>query len=276
MENYTIVRHLGSGTKGKVFLVRNNDTAEFFTMKKIEKITEEQTNVKLLKDYYIPTLLKCKENIICVVDAFEDEDYYYIISEYYPGAQDMFDFRLHEDIYTLIEIALIIAKAVKSLHDLNIIHRDIKLENILLVEKIEGEKKSYIPILIDYDLSCIDTRGSLYPCAKRSGTYQYAAPELFTNAPYNPKKIDIYSLGVLFYLLFSDYQYPYQDSNLEPEGLIRQTLRDIPYVLNVRVPLLKEIVASMLEKNSRERPDIDEVIYGLENVLRYLEPPPEA
>jgi serine/threonine protein kinase len=268
MNKYQTIRLLGNGSRGSVYLMRHIDTGELFAAKVINKKNVRETDVKKLKDYYIPRLVNHQPNILYVVDAYEDDNNFYILSEYFPS-QDMFEFRIQDDLYTKVELALTIAKAIKSLHDANIIHRDIKLENVLIKKKIVDDKVTYIPLLIDFDLSCLDVKDSPYPCKGTVGTYIYAAPELFVKMPHDPKKTDIYSLGILFYLLFSDYKYPYKKFDLTKiSEIIYQTLMTLPYNLETEYDLLNSLVMGMLEKNHQDRPNIDEIIAGLQNVLR--------
>jgi len=80
-----------------------------------------------------------------------------------------------------------------DIHSNNIIHRDIKPENLVFISKDSYELK-----IVDFGLSeFVNDSECLYP---RSGTPGYVSTEILNNKPYNTK-VDIFSLGVIMYLL---------------------------------------------------------------------------
>lgn len=98
-----------------------------------------------------------------------------------------------------------LAAAIYYLHSYGILHRDLKLDNVLMVnDKEDSDVK-----IVDFGLSKI--LGPSETCADPFGTIGYAAPEVLYRNPYN-KSADIWSLGVLLYILLTGYG-PFEDED---------------------------------------------------------------
>lgn len=114
-----------------------------------------------------------------------------------------------------------ILQIVYYLHSIGIIHRDIKMENLLLDD-------NYNLILTDFEFS---TRSALYNYSSL-GTYEYAAPEILLNQQYIGPEVDMYSIGILYYMLLK-YTNPFSlDKNLRLHemslGLNYKTISHLP------------------------------------------------
>lgn len=150
---------------------------------------------KLLKDHINTYIIDC-------VDYVKNDRYYYFIYDYFPGKTLSKYLKQH----TLTEqnikhIFLQIMLGVKYLHSLDIIHCDLKLENIM-IDDCNNVK------LIDFDLSKICN--SNYISSNIFGTLQYIAPESYDLNIYS-KKSDIWALGIILYLLITK-KFPYKNT----------------------------------------------------------------
>ena len=141
---------------------------------------------------------------------------------------------------------------VSHCHDNGFVHRDIKLENIILDEH-EGLK------IIDFGFAT-ETKPDL---VEKMGTKPYMAPELHFNNAYNGKPADIFAAGVsLFVMVFAKHPFDHTKSS----GVMYKTLQHQPKIFwkhhsqqNPSVVLsdqLKELITSMLKLNPEERPSI--------------------
>uniref|UniRef100_A0A6I8MXT2 non-specific serine/threonine protein kinase n=1 Tax=Ornithorhynchus anatinus TaxID=9258 RepID=A0A6I8MXT2_ORNAN len=103
-----------------------------------------------------------------------------------------------------------LSSAIKYCHDLDVVHRDLKCENLLL-------DKDFNVKLSDFGFSkrCHrDDSGKLLLSKTFCGSAAYAAPEVLQGIPYQPKVYDIWSLGVILYIMVCGSM-PYDDSNIK-------------------------------------------------------------
>ena len=150
-----------------------------------------------------------------------------------------------------------IGQALKYLHDHEIIHRDVKLENVMLTSTSEQSCEAK---LTDFGLAL---KLNQVDRAKPAGTLGYAAPEIITGSQPQNKYSDIWSLGCLLYVMLT-LQMPYRSSgNVLQTGannsktLVNlQRLEEVPDVDQSFKDLLKQ----MLQIDPRARPTIDEVL----------------
>jgi len=113
---------------------------------------------------------------------FENSDYYFMVLEYMQGA-DLFDylqardFNLGED--RVKEIAWQLVSGIKYLHNYGIVHRDLKLENIMMTDTTNKS----VPKLVDFGLAKMI--GPHEKAEEPFGTLGYVAPEILNKQPYS-------------------------------------------------------------------------------------------
>lgn len=150
--------------------------------------------------YEIETLKLCQHpNIMRLFDIFENTDYIYLVTEYLSGG-NLYDYLKEKDFSisekTACKLIYSISHALNYLHTFGIVHRDIKPENIVLAAPDDGSDVK----IVDFGLARIFTPGEL--ADDSVGTLCYAAPEILLGNKYD-KMVDIWSLGVLAYLLLA-------------------------------------------------------------------------
>jgi calcium/calmodulin-dependent protein kinase I len=146
-------------------------------------------------------------NIIKFVDYIEDRDKIYLIMEQMDGGQ-LLDRIAMKNTYTEFEARhtiKVLLNAVKHLHDHCIVHRDLKLENVLLSNK--SDEDSVIKIA-DFGFA-VKAYGNVL--TTECGSACYIAPEILEERPYG-KAVDMWSLGVIAYILLAGYP-PFCDEN---------------------------------------------------------------
>lgn len=216
LRNAVPVKYLGRGTFGEVILYKciekyNKQTCnKCFVVKKYFMKDKLLTRKNVLNEYTIGTLLHHK-NIRETLDI--DLDNNSIIFEECNGV-DLFtiltnrnresSFRKHLNYFKQL------VDAVEYMHSRGIAHRDIKLENVVIDETLKCVK------LIDFGEAFVYKRSLCesgeFMEVKASdvrGTTQYIAPEVFTDLEYDPRKADIWALGIVLYEIVF-YTFPWE------------------------------------------------------------------
>jgi serine/threonine protein kinase len=161
-------------------------------------------------------------------------------------------FKIHED--TARVIAHKMATSLYYLHSFGIAHRDLKPENILMQDETDDTDLK----LVDFGLSKIV--GPSETCSEPFGTLSYVAPEVLLQKPYG-KEVDIWSLGVISYMMLSGVL-PFDDD--DDREIARQTIYDPPdFTYHTWTDIsedAKDLVAKLLEKNRHKRIRLEKVL----------------
>lgn len=139
--------------------------------------------------------------------------------------------------------------AINYLHQMNIVHRDLKCENILLTanEQVKIADFGFARFVED------PSELSHTFC----GSQAYTPPEVITGTPYNPKKYDVWSLGVVLYVMVTGTM-PYDDTNVRRLRLLQQRPLDYPSNVAVEEPC-RVFIRTLLQINPSTRPTIQQV-----------------
>lgn len=148
------------------------------------------------------------------------------------------------------------ASGLHYLHGKNIAHRDLKCENILLSRKFNVK-------LADFGFArfCVDHEGRRVLSETYCGSAAYAAPEVVSGTPYNPKLADVWSLGIILFIMLNASM-PFDDSNLK-KLLKDQMSRNWMFRSRVRETvsaLAKSIVKHILEPDITLRLTLERVL----------------
>ncbi|XP_038135868.1 NUAK family SNF1-like kinase 2 isoform X1 [Cyprinodon tularosa] len=191
---YEFLETLGKGTYGKVKKAKER-SGRLVAVKSIrkEKIKDEQDLVHIRREIEIMSSL-CHPHIITIYEVFENKDKIVIVMEY-ASQGDLYDYICDKKNLSEPEARHFfrqIVSAVHYCHQNGIVHRDLKLENILL----DGNGNVKIA---DFGLSNL-YHGDEY-LQTFCGSPLYASPEIVNGRPYRGPEVDTWSLGVLLYTM---------------------------------------------------------------------------
>ena len=177
----------------KVLNKKNNDDQNFDVNFFLNQIKKETNILQKLKSDYI----------IKFSDIIENDKLYILETEYVDSSikahlsTDIFEGR-DKDINIFKNIAIALVQALKELKEKGIVHRNIKPENIFVIESEEEPEKNFEIKLANFDCAIYIKD---IPNSKPMGTFIYTAPEIINNLDYN-EKADYWSLGVVLFELY--------------------------------------------------------------------------
>ncbi|KAL7714972.1 non-specific serine/threonine protein kinase [Entamoeba marina] len=206
-ERYNVIGYLGKGSYGVVRLVIDQENKKEYAMKVIgtnkKKLTETSKRESDLLQ------IVNHQHIIQLHEVLRSTEHMYIIMEcIYGGTLKEYVKQrplLEEEV--IRNISKQILEALSYLHEKNIIHRDLKLENVLLLNTNTINIK-----ITDFGLGKIIDSNTDNMTKTRCGTCEYISPELLKGKEYNGYKNDIWGAGVLMYVLATK-KFPFLNEN---------------------------------------------------------------
>lgn len=213
-DTYKVLTKIGSGSHAQVFSCEHRATGDMRAVKIFRRSKHSDENAAILNEIEISKSLD-HEYVVNIYETYVEEMFIYIVMDLMVDnlfhRVMMKQFYSEEDARSLIQQTL---KAMQYLHENNIVHSDIKLDNLLLSEK--GEVR-----LCDFSLA--QRMSEEKPLTKRCGTPMYMAPEVARGFPYGSAS-DMWSLGCAVYLMIAGYP-PFMIEKSEPRSrLIRKIL----------------------------------------------------
>ncbi|KAM3140657.1 hypothetical protein pb186bvf_007255 [Paramecium bursaria] len=204
-DHYKLQKLLGEGAFGKVYKAIHKETKLKFAIKKLQKEELFDKNSPLAREIDILRKLN-HETCVHLHEQFIDEKYVYLVLDYVRGGE-LFDY-LDSQKQILGEksirnIMLPLFEGIEYLHSIGLIHRDLKPQNILV-----RNKECLDLVITDFGLS---TNVHLEADQNQCGTVGFLAPEIIKGLHYD-EKIDIFSLGVILYILYAG-EPPFDDKD---------------------------------------------------------------
>eukprot|EP00931_Biecheleriopsis_adriatica_P089809 TRINITY_DN6388_c0_g1_i1.p1 TRINITY_DN6388_c0_g1~~TRINITY_DN6388_c0_g1_i1.p1 ORF type:complete len:1021 (+),score=225.65 TRINITY_DN6388_c0_g1_i1:108-3170(+) len=256
MDNFVKIKVLGRGSFGVAILVRQKNatnhaervikTVDLAQLHSEEARKKAQDEVELLRRLAHP-------HIIAYFDSFIEKDTLHIVLEYADGGDLSSVLRDRESPYDEKEALRIFGQcldALRYVHKKHVLHRDIKGQNVFLMDKTKDVK------IGDFGISKV-MQDTLAEATELVGTPSYFAPELCLNKPYD-SKVDIWAMGIILYELVTKV-HPFQGSN------IGATILKI--VKNKPTPLpdtcsedIRKIVGEILQSEPENRPSAAELL----------------
>ncbi|XP_018393601.1 PREDICTED: testis-specific serine/threonine-protein kinase 2 isoform X1 [Cyphomyrmex costatus] len=247
---YLIGKKIGQGSYATVHLAEYIDGASMKKMRLACKIFDKEKAPDDFLDKFFPRELEIltkieNPHIIQVHSILQRGPRVFIFMRYADNG-DLLDFVKCNGVVPEQQSRLWfrqMASGLHYLHSKNIAHRDLKCENILLSRKFNVK-------LADFGFArfCMDHEGRRVLSQTYCGSAAYAAPEVVAGTPYNPKLADVWSLGIILFIMLNGTM-PFDDENL-PKLLKDQISRNWVFRSRVRdtvSTLAKNIVRQILE-----------------------------
>ena len=249
--HYKILSFLGEGSYGKVFKAREISTGRVLAVKKIQinnSLTKYKKTIKeinLLKNLDHP-------NIVKFYDFFEEEENIYLMMEFLEGCT-LKQYIQKTEIISENNARIIIKQLLTALSYLHyacdICHRDIKPENIMFKEKNDINSLK----LLDFGLSLENFESKNY--LENCGTLVYMAPELLINNIKYTKGVDVWSVGIILYMLLMKGKNPFYNRGDSKETVIKN-IRNNNVIFNNDINeennisnMGKDLINKLLKKN---------------------------
>ncbi|KAG0483582.1 hypothetical protein HPP92_011666 [Vanilla planifolia] len=252
---YELGRLLGYGSSAKVYLARNVRTGQSVAIKTFSKLRFAKAGLSDHIKREISILRRLRHpHIVRLHEVLASRSKIYFVLDFAKGGE-LFDRvssagRLSEDLSRRFFQQLV--AAVGYCHSRGVFHRDLKLENLLIDEN--GDLK-----VSDFGLSALpDQIGADGLFHTLCGTPAFVAPEILAKKGYCAASVDIWSCGIVLYVLVSGYL-PFNDPNLM--SLYRKIYRGEYRSPKWTSPEVRHLISRLLDTNPESRITIDEILH---------------
>ena len=255
MDGFEILKKLGDGSYSVVYKVRRKADNNIYALKKVnlQKLKEKEkqnalNEVRILASVKSPFVISYKEAFIeesdkslCIVMEYADRGDLYQKIVQFKKSNCLIE---ETDVW---RIFIQMTRGLKALHDLQILHRDLKSANIFLFS--DGSAK-----IGDCNVSKVVYKGLGYT---QTGTPYYASPEVWNDDPYDSKS-DIWSLGCVTYEMLTLHP-PFRAESMD--GLYQKVIKGQYGKINNRYSNdIAEIIKFLLKVNPIDRPNCSQIL----------------
>jgi eukaryotic-like serine/threonine-protein kinase len=285
IEHYEILRRLGAGGSGVVYLANDTLLQRPVVLKILRAglLSVEQMRSTVLREARLASAIE-HPNVCGIYEVGESGDEGYIAMQYVPGQSlDQLIARGPASVQLLLSVGIQIADGLQAAHALGIFHRDLKPQNVMLTDgglvkildfglarRLRPEDATFDPTkpVLARDASVAAT------FTARGGTIRYMAPEQFVTGQ-SSMQSDVWALGVILYELASG-RHPFARPDDEDFQAIRAIQFTQPADFSETVPEispeLKSVIAACLEKNPGARyASAAEVREALKTIMKALQ-----
>ncbi|EAX98600.1 CAMK family protein kinase [Trichomonas vaginalis G3] len=266
---YDILQEIGQGAFAKVFLIRNRETDTLYAAKAYSmfqllqrRLGEEPREARFFSEVKILSTINHK-NCLKIIELIKDDVTHkiYLIVPYAGRGPlspkcweaNIMDEKDAKDVFKQL------AEGIQYLHNNNIVHRDIKPDNVLIQD--DGNV-----MLCDFSVSKqLSSSDELVDDTQ--GTPAFRAPEEQLTDPFDAKKSDVWSYGISLYVMIFGHL-PY-DIDFENDNFVQQDIKLSQQILNTEINLernppisqeLKSLFQAIFVHDPKKRPSISEVL----------------
>ena len=266
-DEFEIVKSLGEGNTSKVYLARSNVDGRFVAIKILKEEFLRRDNDSILSVHNEITILKNMNhfNIVALLGYGDSgevvkpsgrhiNNLVYLMMEYVPGrllfdlCQSMGAMGEHAGRFFVSQLL----DALDYMHQKRVVHRDLKLENILVDDRLNLK-------IADFGFACYKSIDSL---KSYRGTMTYMAPEIKEGKQYRGTQVDMFSLGVILFIIVQGI-FPFKEARKEEYfyNLLLNGKHDV-YFSKVNGNSLsqpfKDLVLQLFSHDGNSRPTIEQ------------------
>ncbi len=275
-DRYQIIKELGKGGMGTVYLAQDQEKQKQVALKLIN-VGAKQSRRRTVREFRIMSQLKHPHVINVYQSGTYEDETPYIVMPYLSGGtlSDSYAGGTKED--DLLERLTRISEVAEALHYIHresIIHRDLKPDNIMLDVDEEGNKRA---LLMDFGLAKRQAQESVLVELQSeqrefAGSIHYASPEQIRSRELDIRS-DLYSLGCLLYWVVAGSPPFTGDLAAVLWGHMNEAIKPLSQYHSFVPPLLDEITLKLLKKEPIERySDAAEVVLLIQEVIEILNP----
>uniref|UniRef100_A0A0X3PTU7 SNF-related serine/threonine-protein kinase n=1 Tax=Schistocephalus solidus TaxID=70667 RepID=A0A0X3PTU7_SCHSO len=249
---YDLGPTIGKGHYAVVKLARHVFTGESVAVKVIDKTRLDQVSREHLFQEVVCMKLVQHPNVVRLYEVIDTVNKLYLVLELGDGG-DLYDYIMKHENGLSEHLAKRyfrqIVTAISYCHNLHVVHRDLKPENVVFFEQLGVVK------LTDFGFSNQFVPGKNLETA--CGSLAYSAPEILLGNSYDAPKVDIWSLGVILYMLVCGHL-PFEEAN-DSETLTK--IMDCEYQLPPHLsPACCNLISRLLIRDPAKRALLDEIL----------------
>jgi len=207
LERFKLIRPLGSGGMGEVWLAEDESRGETIALKRVKnrRLLTRAEKKRLRAEFSVARAVK-SEHIVRMFDFYEEGKEAFFTMEYVEGRT--FETLKGSRLSDVLRLFVLAARGLLDIHSYNIVHRDIKPSNLMATPH-DAVK------ILDFGLASI----RMMHLADAGGTARYTAPEVFQSGTFSFRS-DLYSMGLVFYeTLCGSFPFPELPGILSAEAL---------------------------------------------------------
>ncbi|KAI9720918.1 MAG: hypothetical protein M1828_005488 [Chrysothrix sp. TS-e1954] len=244
--NYQLGRLIGKGSFGKVYLASN----KLINGSKVVLKSAKKDDTNLAHEVHVHRQL-LHPHIARLYEVIVTETLVWLVLEYCPG-DELYNYLIQHGALAPSMVQKIFTQiigAVSYVHQKSFVHRDLKLENILL-DKNENVK------LCDFGFTR-EYQGKANYLQTWCGTVCYAAPEMLKGEKYAAEKVDVWSLGIILYALLCG-ELPFDED--DESATKKKILGEEPKYPDHVPTAAKELITLLLSKRPLLRPSLGDIL----------------
>ena len=247
---YAVKEVIGTGGMSIVYKAEDTQEGRLVALKVLreEFVKEPKSRRRFLNESRAIAMLS-HENIVDVLDVNFEGDVQYIVMEYLEGPtlKEYMTENGALDVYDALHIVEQILSALKHAHERGVVHRDIKPQNIILIDGNETVK------VMDFGIAHVQNYSTITISDKAIGTVHYISPEQAKGRPADERS-DIYSTGVILYEMLTG-KLPFDADSAVSVALMQVQQKAVPpsQIVPDIPPAVEHIVMKAMRKNVEAR-----------------------